>query len=93
MKAFELLENPKSWVQKTYARISPEWLTGVEPTSPQATCWCIVGAIHRCYPENEVAKNRMAVCEAIGWQSPIDWNDAPERTHAEVVALLKKLDI
>lgn len=109
MKAFELLSEPRAWTQNAYARDAagdelafPGLLCGTDAEhaagSKRAVCWDILGAIIRCYPNAEqreaavkkVAKKlqaeppRRALCE---------FNDAPHRTHADVVELLKKLDV
>jgi hypothetical protein len=72
-------------------------------TDRQATCFCVDGAIRRIYgggddlaAENawykfvEVAGIDIA---ARGGEEVWEWNDAPERTHAEVLEAVKRAGI
>ena len=69
----------------------------VPPGSPDACCWSLLGAIVASSggPERlrsdrrtlaDVAKASLAVGLATGEESLRDWNDAPGRTSAEVIA-------
>src|SRR2546423_727814 len=69
----------------------------VQPDSPAACCWSLLGAIvasaggaERLQSDRrtlaDVAKASLAVGLATGDESLRDWNDAPGRTAAEVVA-------
>lgn len=53
-------------------------------------CWCLDGAIMEAKGEENTFRELALVCEAVGCDSAIYWNDAPERTQAEVVAKLKE---
>ncbi len=81
-KARELLSNPASWTQNVGARdISGQ---AVDVMRESAVCFCLAMALVRITAET---------CpdgfpEALGfeyWQDAHYWNDAPERTHAEVL--------
>lgn len=84
MKAYELLSPPGAWCQ------------GINSLGSPPIAWCIYGAIHQCYPSPLAARKlpdlRQQVCERTG-QRLEEWNDDPARTQAEVVALLKELDL
>ena len=95
MKAYELLNDKSKWCQGANARNARQ--RGVASTSPAAVKWGLLGAFARCYgldrPADYIqqwARLRTAVGEAT---SITAWNDDPARTYAEVVGLLKRLDI
>lgn len=91
MKAWELLSKPGAWTQKVCAR--DEFGTRVGATSDSACSWCIIGAILRLYPY-EVGDLREKLYGVLPKGFSIaQWNDTPERTQEEVVAVLKELDI
>jgi len=89
MKAWELLEKPGAWTQGADARNSLG--LRVSKDSPDAVCWSLPAAIDLC------SAPRIKVLEAIAKEGKCIgttmWNDAPERTQAEVVALLKELNV
>ena len=89
----ELLAVPERWTQGAPARSAKG--RRVPPSSPSAVCWCVAGAIER---QGEVTGARMRdelgvlramskAAQQIAW----DWNDAPGRTHADVLALLDRV--
>lgn len=96
MKAWELIADPKKWTK--YAAARDHHGASVSPRDRRAACFCARAAIRRCYGFDGEAAALAAVAAAIpGDGAPhsklIDWNDRPERTHAEVVALLKAVDV
>lgn len=94
MKIRELLSDEGKWTKGAYARNA----NGEDcyASSPDAVCWCLDGAAMKCYTTleynnicgilNRATKQRFH-CGYISWQ------DAPERTFAEVKALVEELDI
>ena len=94
----KLLATPDKWTKGNFAE-TPDGLP-CKPRYHKACKWCIEGAAVRCYkPRTEfvpvLAKLRAAIQPD---HTHVDgglvaWNDAPERTHAEVLELLQKLDI
>jgi hypothetical protein len=60
-----------------------------------AVCWCALGAIRAAYPEHGGGEARRKLREIIGDSeaSISDWNDALERTHAEVIEAFEKAEI
>ncbi len=95
MKIKELLATPDKWTQGYAARNKND--KPIDPFNKEATKYCILGAAIACYGlftdnyfnitfqiESSTSMNK----EAIG-----AWNDAPERTHQEVLDLVTKLDI
>lgn len=97
MKAWQLLDSPEKWTKGENARDGKGRV--IEPTAQDACCWCINGILMRMYPTDMGSKTENARCEA--WDklerriggNVIHWQDAPERTHQEVLAVLKELDI
>lgn len=73
MKIYELLEKPESWTQGVSARDKNGKYTAT--SSKDAVCWCLAGAIMRCYgrqfpeemstPEAEIAARVGAIDEKI----------------------------
>jgi hypothetical protein len=98
MKAYELLSEPSRWTKGTLARNSEGYATNVN--GPTACSFCLVGAIEHCYPVPikklldivQQVKDELAI-QAPNFEFIGQWNDHPDRTHKEVVDLLKKLDI
>lgn len=88
----------KGWCQAALARDK----TGatVEPGSERAVAYCMMGAIyaathytpltawerHETYMLAKQCRNRLFAANSIQ-DTLADWNDAPERTQAEVLAL------
>jgi hypothetical protein len=90
MTALELIK--KGWTQGELARNDEGY--PVNPNSPMSVCWCSTGAIWAAHPEFE---DRQRACakflSAIDYPSITGWNDAPERTHADVIAAFEKAGI
>lgn len=92
MKAHELLEKPESWTQGEFARNRSGERTN--SNCPTACSWCMIGAMFKCYKGDELYTGLFkAISDHIGDVEIYKWNDDPNRTHAEVVDLLKKLDL
>lgn len=90
MKIKDLLTDESKWTKGADAR--SEHSNFVMPESAFATCWCLRGLVYKCY-EGEEAYS--VICKI---NNKLDtaicvWNDAPERTFAEVKALVEELDI
>ena len=100
MKAYELLSDETAWCQNAFAKTYDGF-----PSHPQDAAsaqWCLLGALERCYGRSGIIlKGRPIAAHLFGLrpeepvaQGPIEtWNDARARTYAEVVGLLKRLDI
>lgn len=90
MKIKELLREPKNWTQGEAARDADGHR--VTANSPSAVCFCIIGAASKCYGFG----NHYKIVDDLFWElgmRPSAWNDNRDRTHAEVLALVEKLDI
>ncbi len=93
MKVRELLSSPDKWVKTKWA--ADLLKRPVDPCSPDAVCFCLLGAIDFCYREGTDVKDevRNKIRKYIGRASIMLWNDAPERTFEEVKSLVNQLDI
>ena len=89
MKAYELLADAKNWTRGTSARDAQGNETGA--LSEDATCWCIYGAITKCYINEGTHIPLKAVTMNVPESLVSMFNDS--HTHEEVVALLKSLDV
>lgn len=91
MKPSELLADPKAWTKGKGACDANGH--PIDPESRWAVAWCVLGAAWRCYGGDPALYERHArYVEAFREEThgALDlWNDAPERTHAEVIALLQ----
>ena len=83
-KARELLTPEGAWGQGRDA----ENAAGL-PCSPGdegAVCWCSYGAMNRAGQAEKARPFFMAATGADDYAGVVGWNDAPDRTHAEVLA-------
>jgi len=82
----------KGWVQGMFAQDAEKML--VPSLSDRACAWCISGALNRVASgelRGEMERLCSEVALASGYEHIIHWNDDPERTQSEVVALLERL--
>jgi hypothetical protein len=92
--AADLIEPEGKWTQGYYAR--DQFGSDCEPEDSCAVCWCTIGAIERASEESVSddceAYNaaEQAVAAALPGITIVSWNDAPERTQADVVAKLRE---
>ena len=88
-KARELIATPERWTQRVVAARTPCSIFEIQPSDPTATCWCSIGAILAVQGINRYDQDRSGACEAMrrecNWEYLADWNDAEDRTHAEVL--------
>jgi hypothetical protein len=98
MKAYELLSDKTKWCQHVYSEDSKGEY--VPPEAPDAACWCIKGAIHRCYPDFEEDYDNPIFQKLVDNVPPCNvicpvanFNDSPSTTFEQVRELLIKLDI
>lgn len=93
----ELFDNPKKWCQESSARDKDG--CPVLADSLLACSWCLIGAMHRCYPDGEERfqvgqKLLEAQKKVFGTQLPIPFvNDAPGRTFEEIQAWVKEASV
>lgn len=95
MKVRELLTDESKWTQKACARDAiGKVLTAIDRRSiGAAACWCTLGAMEVCYTKfTDWDSVRDRIVKSVG-MSVSTWNDAPERTFADVRKLIEELDI
>ena len=93
-----LLSDEKAWTKGTYVKDS----VGMRVSwhSPWATCWCLEGAMYKFLDERNTTGHAILsvdaptrriwndIVHAFPNKDLVHWNDAPERTHAEVMQAL-----
>lgn len=89
-KAADLIEPEGAWTQGHGAR--DEDGAPITSSSEAAVCWCAFGAIWHAQGRMIIGETpaEAALGKVIGGARIDDWNDAPGRTQAEVVAALRK---
>lgn len=86
MKIHELLSDPAKWTQDANAR--DKHGNPVNAESEDAVCWCLIGALYKCYPvDHRKAWERLVTVIDVLYA----WNDS--HTHAEVLDLVRRLDV
>jgi hypothetical protein len=95
MKAFELLEK-YGWCQENMA--TDETGVGCSINDKTAANFCLIGVIYRKNRRSRttLTEDLIKVLRKLGFKSSAGlsvWNDHPDRTKEEVIALLKELDI
>lgn len=86
--AADLIEPEGWWTQGATARTS----TGERAViaEPDAACWCMIGAVWEVAGWlGPIGEAEGALLDLLGVGNVARWNDAPERTQAEVVAALR----
>lgn len=99
MKMHELLASSDNWTRCAMARDQDGLHTATK--SPDARSWCLMWAFMYCYRrtddasrnERVVAAFRLYTTFPLNDMPMLTWNDAPDRTHDEVLQLLKHLDV
>ena len=76
--------DPKRWTQKEYAKDSDGDVVGAAST--RAVCWCLGGACYKL-DYSMAAQNRLAM--AMGVDSLVKFNDAPQRSFYDIEKKLK----
>ena len=89
----------KGWTQRAAARNKSGEPVSVKLWPECPSCWCIVGAISAVYWNDkdgllpmDPCKHMERCCDLLGLPHGYlaDWNDAPERTHQEVIDVLER---
>lgn len=98
LKLRQLLTPPGSWIQGKYAADSRG--NTRTSTSPEATCWCLEGAVSRathgtsyapdygCHFQNLFRAVKKEIDSQFPYTSLISWNDHPSRSHSDVLTLI-----
>lgn len=91
MTVLELLSDPKRWTKRVTARDKDG-----NPTPsgyPDAVCWCLVGAILKCYPDRigEIVNKVNQVILSKGHRNLVNFNDTA--THEDVLEVAREANI
>lgn len=89
------LANPKAWIKGSLARDKSG--RQVNPVSPDAVCWCLIGAMHSvntgspsgCVVGTE-AYDAIRVSTPNHWPWLQEFNDCEGTTHADVIETLDR---
>lgn len=87
--ARDRISDPERWCQETEAQDAIG--RNVEPTNAAAVRWCFAGAVYAegvdatTAPHIGVSQIGRILNEAIGVEGAGPWNDAPDRSHADVL--------
>lgn len=90
----ELLADPARWT-KDYSAVDDRGFM-VEPDDEVACAFCICGAIQRVYGHDGYDANYEKIRKSLsapGRRLVATFNDAPERTHAEVLEAVRRAGI
>lgn len=94
MKIHELLDSPSKWTKGHYARDKDG--ENVAPRSVMACCWCLAGAVLKCYEfeaRGEVSRKISDAVRERKGEGYVSWNDDRATRYEEVFDLVKKLDV
>ena len=95
VKVHELLENPDNWTQHAFGRDADG--NNIDPRKPEACKWDIVGAVNRCYHDEEIDEILARLYAELDSRGIYDlltvYNDKFGVTHKELLGLFQKLDI
>ena len=97
MTVVELLADESKWCQGAQARDKNG--EAVDPNSPDACCWCLIGSVKRCYSGFDVQRvlelvqdylYQIEFCRRPNFYQTSAlwiWNDVSERTYDQVIQM------
>lgn len=96
MKIQELLSDESKWTKGEMARNIDGDQVGYD--NPTAVCWCLLGAINKCYPYEKRETIRQKIFNFINdsllcEKGITGFNDSPKITFSDVKNLITELDI
>lgn len=94
MKIKDLLTDESKWV-KGHSATDKEGYA-VNPIGENAVCWCLIGAMEKCYGRNnalELLRVSIKIVEKIQTNAITTWNDDSKRKFSDIKKLLEELDI
>lgn len=88
-----LIEDPKHWTKRAYARPS-KWATDERaPESLEAGAWCALGALRRIdgpYELSAISALSRVISGGTGTIAVWRFNDDPERRHRDILKVFDK---
>lgn len=89
----ELLAVEERWAQGGHV-FDSDGFAVPSINSPRASRFCLLGAVYKVYPTSSACLVALAKLEEVSGEAKLGlWNDAPERTHAEVLELVTKANV
>lgn len=86
-----IFNHPSLWTKGAFARDGHGYQ--VASASPEATCWCLTGALGLNWPYlKDIPPEAVKVLKPRVGVSISGWNDAEDRTFADVRALAEDFD-
>ena len=93
MKVQDLLTDESKWTQESYAKNAKG--NAVKWTSQFAVCWCLSGAVRKCYSDLQqfeiLKKIRNFIKNKVGHTNIASFND--KATFQDICNLIEELDI
>lgn len=88
----DLLSDASKWTQNASARDAQG--KSVHPTAIEAVCWCVIGAVAKCYPEiTSQSKAMLRLMAACPGGVVVGFNCNPVRKFEEVREVIIKAQI
>lgn len=98
MKLKKLFSSKRKWTQGELAKDSRG--NFAEPLSNEAVCWCLLGAIEKCYGRRTKLSKKVLekidyhLFQSLVGEGPVAvWNDDPYRKFRDIKKLVDTLDI
>jgi hypothetical protein len=94
MKIKELWSDESKWGRGRIARDSKD--KSVRASDPEACCWCLMGAVHRCYePENreEIFRRLREFIRETYQLGLVQFNDSPYTNFEKMKEVVETLDV
>jgi len=93
MKPSELLSDKTKWTKWVSARSATQ--KAVEPDDEKAVCWCVIGAINKCYGygseyNRAIGALRDIIRKKYGLFGIASWQDLRDTTFEQVKEVLKE---
>src|SRR6267142_1110529 len=107
MKISELFSSWRCWIKNSYARVTRSRRDDVNPSYSAATCWCLAGAVKKCYPAHEwvavatclgaTIKEAIVECypeaEFDNYDFVVQFNNAKSTTFRKIRRVLRKANV
>lgn len=87
--ADELREKPDHWTKGAYARDADG--VPVPLGSARSSCWCVRGHLAKRGLDRYGSPEETAIEKLTGIQCLVEFNDEPERTVGDIIALCEKV--
>ena len=91
----ELFSNPERWTKHGAARdVTKKHI--LYPEDPCAVCWCMYGGMRKVYAGtcvlHTISYRLDRIVDHLGFNSYIEFNDAPDTTHEKLMKVLEEAE-